>query len=535
MPIRRDGEKLLQPNLVREYSEEEIGELIKCSEDIYYFTKKYVKIVHPIRGFIKMEPYPYQYDILELAKKEKFILLLLPRQSGKSTIIAVYAIWVGIFQANRSICIVSNREGSAKTILRRMKKVYEGLPEFLKPGVIEWAKTSVEFDNGTSIICGPTTEDSLSGESASILICDEFAKVRPNIAREFWSANYPIISTGGKCIVISTPKGIGNLFHQLWVDAKSRKNEFVPYQVNWWDVPGRDEEWAKKERANLGNRAFEQEHGLKFLGSSGTLIEGDILEKIAVSYKDPIGEKDNGHSKIYELCKEGHTYVVGVDSGKGLGQNNSALQIFDITFWPEKVYQVFTYANNEISVFDYPMVIYKWAYYYNMAYVMFENNAEGYAALKTLWYDLEYVNLVNVGTIDKTVVGQVKKKFDLGIRSTKTTKPTANKWFKKLVDAETVIFRDAATIEELCDYIEDNEKFYGENGLDDRITASVWAMYFFKTKFFDEKEISLNRTGKKKDDKEEKEEEPLWGIFFEGSLDDKEKSRLEFTRELMEE
>lgn len=525
-------EKLLPPDLVREYTEEQIEELIKCKNDIEYFTKKYVKIQHPIYGYVKMNPWDFQLEFLNILQNKRLSIALWSRQSGKSTCVAIYAIWLSIFNSHKTIGIVSNLSNSAKTILKRMKYIYLGLPDFLKPGVREWAKTHVEFDNDSAIFCGSTTEDSLSGESLSVLICDEFAKVRPSIAREFWSANFPTISTGGQVIVISTPKGIGNLFHHLWVGALNETNDFYPFKVEYWQVPGRDENWAEEEKRNIGKRQFSQEYGLQFLGSTNTLIEGEILEKISTKQYEPIEVKDREHTRIYSKPKPGHIYVFGIDIGKGLGQNDSVIQCIDITNYPEEIEQVFVYSSNEISLFDFPEVIYRYGIYYNNAYIMAENNAEGYSVLKQLWFELEYENLVNVGTQDKTTG---LKKFDLGIRSTSATKPTANIWLKKLIENNILKIKDQITIEQLCDYIEDNGRFYGESGKDDHISALVWAVYFLRTNFAEDLEF-LQRRAKKiqqSTNNEIEEDDDIWGFFTDSEyIDNIEEEKRKFQREL---
>jgi hypothetical protein len=530
MPRKVDGEKIVGPDLIRAYTEEEIVELVKCKRDILHFSRKYIKIPTPAFGLIDMEPYDYQIELLNLCDSQRFIIILAPRQVGKSTTIALYALWYACFNDHRTIAIVSNREASAKTILRRMQIMYENLPAFLKPGSREWAKTGVTFDNETNVIVGPTTEDSITGESVAVLICDELAKVKPHVAEDFWTSNYPTISAGGQIICISTPKGIGNLFHRLWVKALREMNEFVPFRVDWWEVPGRDEAWMNQEVNNLGQRKFDQEYGLKFLGSANTLIRGDVLEKISTKFIEPIGYRDGERARIYEYPKPGHTYVMGVDISKGMEQDDSVIQIFDITKYPEKVNQVFTFSSNEISIWDFPTLVHKYAIWYNDAYIMAENNAEGYSVLKDLWFDLEYENLVNVGQMDKTI--QKKKKFDLGIRCTQATKPTANTWLKKMVEDGTLDLVDGFTINQLCDYIEDRGKFYGESGLDDHVSSLVWACYFFKTKFFDESDIKKRLQNPDHQSLPE-DDWDAWGIQTDDYLSDIERTRQEFIKELM--
>ena len=205
MAIRYDETYIKRPNIEIEYSDDQIEELLTCRDNILYFTKNYVKIVTLDEGEVLFQPYKYQIKTLELLEKNRFFIGLWARQSGKTTIVADYALWYAIFNDKKNIGIVSNKESSAKRILDNIKKMYESLPIWLKPGVTEYAKTSITFDNGTKIIISATTQDAFRGWPMNLVICDEFAFVPSNNAEEFWSSNYPTISssTKSKIVIIS--------------------------------------------------------------------------------------------------------------------------------------------------------------------------------------------------------------------------------------------------------------------------------------------------------------------------------------------
>ena len=261
MAIRYD-DYVKRPNEELEYTEEQIRELLRCKDDILYFCQTYVKIVTLDYGEILFDPYKYQLETIDLLNKSRFFIGLWARQSGKTTIVAAYALWYAIFHRDKNIGIVSNKETSAKRILDAMKRMYEGLPVWLKPGVTEYQKTSVHFDNGTNLIISATTSDAFRGWPMNMVICDEFAFVPGNQAEEFWAANYPTISSSkkSKLIIISTPNGMFNIFHRIWAQAVAKDNAFVPLKVAWDRVPGRDKEWAKQEISNMGIQAFNQEY-----------------------------------------------------------------------------------------------------------------------------------------------------------------------------------------------------------------------------------------------------------------------------------
>ena len=252
------------------------------------------------------------------------LLILGKRQSGKTTIVANYALWYAVFNSNKNIGIVSNKESSAKRILDNIKKMYEGLPVWLKPGVTEYAKTSITFDNGTKIIISATTQDAFRGWPMNIVICDEFAFVPSNNAEEFWSSNYPTISSSQKSriIIISTPNGMFNIFHRLWTGANTdgeQGNSFTPQKVTWEAVPGRDRAWAKEQVKNLGIHGFNQEFACKFLGSTNTVINPETLRTLLSMDEDPKFFDLKDRLRVYEKPIDGANYVLGVDPAKVTG------------------------------------------------------------------------------------------------------------------------------------------------------------------------------------------------------------------------
>jgi len=260
MAIRYDSVFIKRPNVEIEYTPENISELHKCSNDIDYFLR-YVKIVNPDQGEIFFEPYDYQEDLLIKFAENRFNIVLASRQSGKTSTVAIYALWYSIFHEDKNIGIVSNKESSAKMILGRLKRMYECLPVFLKPGVQEYSKTFITFDNRTRILISATSPDAFRGESINLLICDELAFVPNNIAEEFWAANYPTISASkeAKVIIISTPQGLFNLYHRIYSQSEAGMNSFAHTRIGWEQVPGRDEKWAKEQVKNLGMVKFNQE------------------------------------------------------------------------------------------------------------------------------------------------------------------------------------------------------------------------------------------------------------------------------------
>ena len=497
MGIKYDG-FVKRPLEDFEYEPWHVKELQACYKDVNYFIK-YVKIVNPDEGVIEFEPYDYQSELLDKFQKHRFNVGLLSRQSGKTTVVSVYALWYAIFHESKVVGVVSNKEMSAKMILSRLKEMYERLPFWLKPGVKEYQKKGVTFDNGTTIIVSATSPDAFRGQTINLLICDEFAFVPKNQAIDFWSANYPTVSasTESKIIIISTPNGMYNIFHRLYSQAERSENAFIPTKVSWNKVPGRDKEWKKQELKNLGRQKFKQEYAVEFLGSTNTVIDADILEAIIALWEDPVHEDLAGKLLIYEKPIQDATYVLGVDTAKGTGEHFSTIQVLKLeALKPVKMTQVATYNHNLIDVYNFCDLVDRTAKYYNHAYIMCENNAEGAAVVNRLWWDLENEGLVNTGS--KTV--------DLGIRAKRNTKPQAVLLMKRLIEDASLRLKDKETLDQLTTFIEKNNKFFGKDMDDDLISALYWGVYILEMNIWDESYELANPLADKSD-------EDVWGIL----------------------
>lgn len=494
--IRYDEKFVKRPNTELEYTTEQISELYECSKDIDYFLK-YVKIVNPDKGEIFFEPYDYQRDLLKKFADHRYNVVLASRQSGKTTSVAAYVLWYSIFHEDKTIGIVSNKESSAKMILGRLKRMYECLPVYLKPGVHEYSKTFITFDNHTRILISATSPDAFRGESLNLLCTDEFAFVPNNIAEEFWAANYPTISasTEAKIIMISTPNGLFNIFHRIYSQAEVDMNSFISTKITWTQVPGRTEEWAKEQIQNLGMTQFNQEFNVQFIGSTHTVLNTETIETLLTVWTEPNFNDLNDRFRLWEKPEEGNTYVLGVDSGKGTGENWSTIQVLKLkSINPVAMEQVAVFEDNLTDVYEFADIVDRVSLYYNNAHIMVENNGEGAPVVQRLWWDLENENLVNTGS----------KATGLGIRATRNSKPKAVLLMKKLIEDGSVKFSDKNTIEQLSTFIEENNKFFGKDKADDLVSALYWAIYIFEMDVLDE---SMGFISKKSDD------DDMWGIL----------------------
>ena len=478
MPVKYDDKFVKRPNAEIEYTPDMIRELQLCRDDVNYFLK-YVKIVNPDLGEIFFTPHDYQFELLEKFQKHRFNIAMCTRQSGKTTIVSAYVLWYAIFNKDKNVGIVSNKESSAKMILGRLKRMYESLPAWLKPGVTEYSKTFTTFDNNTRIVISATSPDAFRGETINLLCCDEFAFVPSVAAEDFWAANYPTISASkeAKIIIISTPNGLFNIFHSLWSQAKVKSNTFVTTKVGWRQVPGRDDAWAEEQKRNLGMQKFNQEFAVKFIGSTSTVLSSDCIKVLLGSWMEPNYMDLEDRLRIWEKPQENAAYVMGCDPAKGTGENWSTIQVFRIdSINPVKMEQVAVFEHNLTDVYEFSDIIDRLSYYYNNAYIMCENNGEGSAVIQRIWWELENENLVNSGS----------KSANLGIRSTRTTKPKAVLLWKKLTEDGSIIYHDKNTVEQFGSFIEENNKFFGKDKPDDLVSACYWAPYLFEMNILDE-------------------------------------------------
>lgn len=455
-------------NIRHSYTKEEVEEYIKCSQDIVYFTEKYVKIITLDYGLQLFEPFEYQERMLETFAKNRFVINLLPRQTGKTTVVAAYLLHYAIFTPEKSVGILANKEATAVEILSRIKRMLENLPLFLQPGVKEYNKKNVKFGNGSELLAFATGSDSVRGRSFNVVYLDEFAFVEN--AEEFYTSTYPVITSGEttRVIITSTPNGL-NLFYKLWMDSKMKRNDYVPIEVKWNEHPKRDESWKKTTIRNIGKRRWNQEFGCKFVGSTNTLIDGDVLSSLV--WKESTEEDE--YNSIYYEVEDDHVYVATVDVSEGAGLDYSIINITDITTVPYK--QVHVWRNNQTSPMVLPEIIEKLAKHYNDAFVLIETNSIGSQVSNILYYEYEYENMITtkVERQDNKISGGFGGSFDLGIRMTKRSKHVGCSNIKTLIENNVYEINDFNTIEELQTFSRKGKSYEAEEGKNDDIVMSL--------------------------------------------------------------
>ncbi len=352
--------------------------------------------------------------------------------------------------------------------------------------------------------------------SHNCLVMDEFAAVDPPWkAEQFWISVYPTVSASktSKVIIISTAKGLHNQFHRIWIEAEKGLSAFTPVFYDWRVVPGRDDEWAEKEKKTIGAIPFSQEYDCKFLGSTHTVIEASTLEKlINKGITEPELVQLGGHFRIYEQPQKGSQYIMGVDTSKGTGLDYSTIQVLKIeSLQPLKLKQVAVYENNMIDPYGFAEIVNKTSLYYNKAYIMVENNGEGSVIVNQLWWEYENESLVNEGS----------KIAKLGVRATTRTKPKAVMLMKKLVEDEAIEIIDKNTLTQFTDFQDlGNNRFACKNMHDDLVSSLYWAIYFFELNILSE-DFKMHK-GLFDTVGEEDEELDGWGLL--GDVENEEES-----------
>ena len=456
-----------------EFTEDQVQEYLKCASDPIYFIKNYIKIVSLDEGLVPFEMWDFQEDIVDKVHNNRFVIAKLPRQTGKSTTMISYLLHYTLFNQSVSVAILANKLATARELLSRLKLAYEYLPKWMQQGIIEWNKGSIELENGSKILASATSSSAVRGGSFNMIFLDEFAYVPENVAGEFFSSVYPTISSGKttKVLMVSTPKGL-NMFYKFWTDAENGRNEYVPIEVHWSAVPGRDEKWKQQTISNTSQEQFATEFECDFIGSVHTLISTSKLKSMA--YKEPIYDDGEG-LLVYEEPKQDHHYVMTVDTARGQGNDYSAFSVFDTTQMPYTV--VATYRSNTIAPMLYPNIINAVGKKYNTAHVFIEVNDIGGQVADILHADLEYDNIL-MCTV-KGRKGQVlsggfgQGESIMGIRQTTVTKRVGCATLKSLVEGDQLLVEDFNTIAEMTSFVAKKQSFEADDGHNDDLAMTL--------------------------------------------------------------
>ena len=458
-----------------DYTKEQVEEYMKCAADPVHFIEKHVQIVNVDEGLVPFNLYDFQEDMIEKVHNNRFVIAKLPRQSGKSTTIIAYLLHYTLFNPSVNVAVLANKLATARELLGRLKLAYEHLPKWMQQGVIEWNKGSIELENGSKILASATSSSAVRGGSFNMIFMDEFAYVPQGVAEEFFSSVYPTISSGKttKVLIVSTPKGL-NMYYRMWMDAVESKNSYIPIEVQWNEVPGRDKAWRKQTIANTSEEQFRTEFECDFIGSTNTLISSAKLKSLV--YKTPIHKNDEG-LKVYEKPEKDHIYFMGVDVARGTGLDHHAFVVVDITKDDEPFKVVATFRNNELSPMTYPTVVHSLCKQYNDAYCMIEINDIGGQVADIMHSEFEYEHILMTtirGRKGQTLDGGFGKGgSQLGMRTTMATKRVGCSNLKNLIEEDKLLIEDFDVIDELISFIAKRNSFEADGGHTDDLVMSL--------------------------------------------------------------
>ena len=483
-----DGVITKKANQTETFTNEQIEDLMKCMDpqDGYlYFSKNFAYIQHPVKGKLKFDPFEYQVRLFDTYHKYRFNINMLPRQTGKTTCAAIYLTWFAMFNPDQTILIAAHKYTGAQEIMQRVRYVYEMCPDYIRAGVTSYNKGSIEFENGSRIVSQTTTGNTGRGMSISLLYCDEFAFVQPNIAEEFWTSISPTLATGGRAIITSTPNSDEDTFATIWKQAEQRFddhgnesdlgiNGFRSFIAHWSEHPDRDEKWKADEIGRIGEEKFRREYGCEFLVFDETLINSIKLS--AMEGGSPI--LNMGQTRWYKKPTSQYTYAVALDPSMGTGGDYAAIQVIELPTYE----QVGEWQHNQTAIPGQIRVLADICTYIanetknpNGVYWSVENNGIGEAALIVI-NDFGEENIPGLFVSEPIRKGHVRK-FRKGFNTTHSTKITACSRLKTMIENDKMTVHSKPLISELKGFIASASSYQAKPGMtDDLVSATLLAI-----------------------------------------------------------
>jgi hypothetical protein len=470
------------------FTESQVQDLLLCADPsvgYLHFAQNFFHIQHPVKGKLVFEPFDYQIRLLHSYHNHRFNINMLPRQSGKTTCASAYLLWFAMFHPDQTILVAAHKYTGAQEIMQRIRYGYELCPDHIRCGVVNYNKGSMEFDNGSRIVSATTTGNTGRGMSISLLYCDEFAFVQPNIADEFWTSISPTLATGGRAIITSTPNSDEDTFAIIWKESKDLfdefgnenengigRNGFFGFRAEWSEHPDRDEQWKRNEMGRIGEERFRREYGCEFLVYDETLINSIKLSEI--NGREPLFRM--GQVRWYKKPTQGNLYLVALDPSLGTGGDFGGIQVFElpsftqVAEWQHNLTQIqgqvkifrdiIKYIQDELGS-DYP----------NSIYWSCENNTVGEAALVVI-QDLGEETFPGLFVSEPGRKGHVRK-FRKGFNTTFTNKISACARLKYLLEENKMTIHSRALISELKTFIAAGTTYKAKTGQHDDLVSAL--------------------------------------------------------------
>ena len=466
------------------WTDQQLEEFMKCADPVTgpeYFMDNFFYIQHPVKGKMLYHPFDYQKRLIHTYHNYRYSIAMMPRQTGKSTSAAGYLLWVAMFHPDSTILIAAHKYTGSQEIMQRIRYAYELCPDHIRAGVTSYNKGNLDFENGSRIVSTTTTENTGRGMSISLLYCDEFAFVRPGIAKEFWTSISPTLATGGKAIITSTPNSDEDQFALLWKGANRCEdsygnptevgiNGFRAYRSYWNEHPDRDEKWADEQRAQLGEDRFRREMGCEFIINDETLIAPAKL--IDLQGHEPLYK--TGQVRWYQRPKENRTYVVSLDPSLGTGGDAAAIQVFEAN----TTEQVAEWRHNRTPIPEQIRILADICAHLNETvkdvssiYYSVENNTIGEAALISI---NEYGEQNIQGYFLSEPGGGGSRRYRKGFNTSNKPKLSACNKLKTLIETGKMKIRSPGLVSELKTFVASGAGFAAKQGeTDDLVMAAV--------------------------------------------------------------
>ena len=469
------------------FTDQQLEEFLKCADPVtgpQYFMDNFFYIQHPVKGKMLYHPFDYQKRLIDTYHNYRFSISMMPRQTGKSTSAAGYLLWVAMFRPDSTILIAAHKYTGSQEIMQRIRYAYELCPDHIRAGVTSYNKGNLDFENGSRIVSTTTTENTGRGMSITLLYADEFAFVRPGIAKEFWTSISPTLATGGKAIITSTPNSDEDQFALLWKGAlkcedsygnptELGQNGFKAYRSYWNEHPDRDEKWAAEQQAQLGEDRFRREMGCEFIINDETLIAPAKL--LDLQGHEPLYK--TGQVRWYQRPKEDRTYVVALDPSLGTGGDPAAIQIFEAN----TTEQVGEWRHNKTTIPEQVRILADICAHINeivkspeRIYYSIENNTIGEAALISI---AEYgeENIQGYFLSDTNAGGG--RRYRKGFNTTHKPKLAACNKLKTLIETGRMKIRSTGLVSELKTFVASGTGYAAKIGeTDDLVMSTVLAV-----------------------------------------------------------
>lgn len=456
-------------------------EMIRCRRDPVYFFNTYVKIQHPTRGPVPFATFPFQDECVKLFLGNRFVIVNKSRQLGLSTLTAAYVAWFVLFHRSKEVLIIATKLATAQNFIRKVKFVIKNLPKWMVVAPISGDnKTTIEFGDpcNSKVQAVPTSEDAGRSEALSLLIVDEAAHIRD--FDELWKGLYPTLSTGGRAIIISTPKGQGNQFHKLWVDAQAGDNPFAYIELPWHVHPERDQAWYENECKNLSKQGIAQELNCDFLASGDTYLNSDDIIWVGEEVREPVDRQGDGRNVwIWKppMVDREVKYIIGADASSGKGNDFSAFHILNVTLG-----EVAAEFKGKVPPDVFATILHEYATKYNNALVCIERNTGwGQHANSHLINILKYTNVYFEnhtiplgGYIPPDLVAEA------GFDTSPQSRPRILAKMEEVIRAHQVKLYSSRLYDELKSFVVQNNKPQAQrNCNDDLVLALAIALWIF--------------------------------------------------------